>query len=405
MRKCYSWLKQGVFFALLILSISLMPNLISAQNADDQADQEDIQLGHTPACKKEVHGNARCHARVRIDGKGKPIVTTSPNCYGPGQFLSAYGLNGLAPSSQIIAIVDAYDHPNIQSDLDKYSDTFLIPRLPACASNSPPCFQKVDQNGGQSYPTVNSGWALEIALDVEIAHAICQNCSILLVEAHSNSYADLMAAVDRAYLMGATVISDSWGSSEFSGESGYDNHFNHTGIAITFSSGDSGYGTSYPAASPYITAVGGTTLTFTAPESAWNKAGSGCSIFEPKPAWQKDNKCSRRTIADVSADANPATGAAIYDSVPYGGTSGWFKVGGTSLASPIIAGVYALAGGVGSGQGNSLPYQNPSTNLNDIVTGKNGRCGTYLCKAVPGYDGPTGLGTPNGVGGFVPHHN
>ncbi len=146
-----------------------------------------------------------------------------------------------------------------------------------------------------------------------------------------------MAAVDRAVAMGATVISDSWGSGEFSGESGYDSHFSYTGIAITFSSGDNGYGTSFPAASHYVTAVGGTTLTFigkSVTESAWNKAGSGCSIFEPKPSWQKDNKCSRRTIVDVSADANPATGAAIYDGVPYGGISGWFKVGGTSLASP-----------------------------------------------------------------------
>lgn len=401
-----SWLIQGVYIIFLILSIPLVPSLSNAQAID----LEDIILGHSPVCRGEISGGARCHARVRINSKGNPMITTSPSGYGPNQFLTAYGLTGIAPSDQIIAIVDAYDHPNIQSDLNTYSDTFGIPRLPACmgsiTTSSIPCFQKVDQNGGQSYPKVNSGWALEIALDVEIAHAICQNCKILLVEAYSSSYSDLMAAIDRAVIMGATVISNSWGSSEFSGESSYDAHFNLTGIAFTFSSGDSGYGTSYPAASPYVTAVGGTSLYFSnasITESAWNKAGSGCSIYEPKPSWQKDNLCSRRTIADVSADANPNTGAAIFDSVPYGGHIGWFVVGGTSLSSPIIAGTYALAGGVGTGiRGNSLPYlQGSSANINDIISGKNGRCGgTYLCKAVPGYDGPTGLGTPNGVGGF-----
>jgi len=401
-----SWLVQRAVVSLLVLSILFIPSLSKPQTFE----LEDIILGHSPVCRGEVHGSARCHARVRINTKGSPMVTTSPSGYGPNQFLTAYGLTGIAPSDQIIAIVDAYDHPNIQSDLNTYSDTFGIPRLPACVGSitdsSVPCFQKVDQNGGQSYPKVNSGWALEIALGVEIAHAICQNCKILLVEAYSNSYSDLMAAVDRAVLMGATVVSNSYGSSEFSSETAYDSHFNHPGIAFTFSSGDSGYGTTYPAASPYVTAVGGTSLYFSTTsitESAWNKAGSGCSTYEPKPSWQKDNLCPRRTIADVSADANPKTGAAVFDSVPYGGNIGWFVVGGTSLSSPIIAGVYALAGGVGAGiWGNSLPYlQGSSTNLNDIIGGKNGRCGgIYLCKAVPGYDGPTGLGTPNGVGGF-----
>ncbi|MGE5446495.1 MAG: S8 family serine peptidase [Ignavibacteriales bacterium] len=406
MRTHQSWLIQRAYVVFLILSILFSPRLSNAQAFDF----EDILLGHSPVCREEARGSARCHARVKIDNKGNPMVTTSPSGYGPAQFLAAYGLTGIAPSDQIIAIVDAYDHPNIQSDLNTYSDTFGIPRLPACVGSitgsSVPCFQKVDQNGGQSYPKANSGWALEIALDVEIAHAICQNCKILLVEAYSSSYSDLMSAVDRAVLMDATVISNSYGSSEFSSETAYDSHLNHPGIAITFSSGDSGYGTSYPAASPYVTAGGGTSLYFSTTsitESAWSKAGSGCSVYESKPSWQKDNLCSRRTIADVSADANPNTGAAIFDSVPYGGHIGWFLVGGTSLSSPIIAGTYALAGGVGAGiWGNALPYlQSPSTNLNDIVGGKNGRCGgTYLCKAVSGYDGPTGLGTPNGVGGF-----
>jgi subtilase family serine protease len=391
----------AVFF-ITGLGLTLATNVIGGE--------PNTKVNNAPVCPGEVHGYTRCHARVVVDSKGNPLVTTSPNGYGPAQFRGAYGLSGTASSSSIpiIAIVDAYDQPYILSDLNTYSSTFGVPGLPACSPTSPPpCFKKVDQNGGTSYPQVNSGWALEISLDVEIAHAICQNCSILLVEAYSSSYSDLMAAVDRARLMGATVISNSYGSSEFSSESAYDSHFSYTGIAITFSSGDSGYGTSYPAASPYVTAVGGTTLNISGTsyisESAWSGAGSGCSAYETKPSWQTDTGCSKRTIADVSADADPNTGAAVYDSVRYQGLKGWFKVGGTSLSSPIIASTYALAGGVSAGTwGNSIPYSLGIylTNLRDITSGSNGTCGTYLCTAVKYYDGPTGLGTPYGTGAF-----
>ncbi len=226
------------------------------------------------------------------------------------------------------------------------------------------------------------------------------------MEADSNSFADLMAALDRAVLSGATVISNSYGASEFSGESAYDSHFNKTGIAITVSSGDSGYGVEYPAASRYVTAVGGTSLRLNsnktyASESAWSGAGSGCSAYESKPSWQHDASCSRRAVADVSADADPNTGAAVYDSFRYQGKSGWFRVGGTSLAAPLVAATYALAGTVGTGIfGNSLPYAHLS-NLHDVAGGSNGSCGgSYLCTALSGYDGPTGLGTPNGVLAF-----
>jgi subtilase family serine protease len=329
------------------------------------------------------------------------------------QFRTGYSLgNGQASTSQIVAIVDAYNDPNILSDLNVYSDTFGIPRLPACvgaiASSATPCFQKVDQRGGTAYPQTNAGWALEISLDVEIVHAVCQNCSILLVEADSNSFANLMAAVDRAATLGANEISNSYGGGEFSGESSYDSHFNRTGVAITVSSGDSGYGVEYPAASLFVTAVGGTTLNLNSnnsynSESVWSGAGSGCSAYESKPGFQSDPSCAKRTVADVSADANPNTGAAIYDSVRYQGRLGWFKVGGTSLASPLIAAVYALAGGVSAGTyGNSVPYANGNSgNLHDITSGSNGSCGgSYLCTGVAGYDGPTGRGTPNGTGAF-----
>jgi hypothetical protein len=232
---------------------------------------------------------------------------------------------------------------------------------------------------------------------------MCQNCSILLVEADSNSYDNLMAAVDRAVASGANVVSNSYGSSEWSGETAFDSHFNHPDIAFTFSTGDYGYGTQYPAASPYVTAVGGTTLSMNgltyAGETAWSGAGSGCSAFEAKPIWQNDSLCAKRMVADVSAVADPSTGAAVYSSTRIQGQKGWFKVGGTSLASPLIAGIYALSGNT-SGSANALPYANTFA-LRDIVGGSNGSCGgTYLCTALTGFDGPTGLGTPNGLLAF-----
>ncbi len=364
-----------------------------------------------PVCPPGGSDGIRCHAHVVIDGKGNPNVTRTPTGYGPAQFRGAYAVSGTAVGSPILAVVDAYDHPSILSDLGTYSSQFGIPTLPACsgpiAASTVPCFAKLNQNGGTTPPATNAGWALEIALDVEAAHAMCQNCRLLLVEANSNSFNDLATAVDQAVAQGAIVVTNSYGASEFSGETAYDWHYNRPGVAITFSSGDSGYGAQYPAASPFVTAVGGTTLqmsgTSYVSESAWSGAGSGCSAFESKPSWQTDAGCARRTIADISADANPNTGAAVYDSVRYQGRKGWFQVGGTSLASPLIAGVYALTGSIPtSTQANALPYANgTASNLHDVTTGSNGSCGgSYLCTAISGYDGPTGLGSPNGTSAF-----
>lgn len=362
---------------------------------------------HRSVCANGKKDEAGCHLRVIVDAGGNPKAAPLPQGYGPFQFRGAYNLSGVASSSATIAVVDAYGDNNILSDLNTYSTMFGIPKMNSCSVVSGtianPCFQKVDQNGGVNYPGNNSGWALETALDVEVAHAICQNCNILLVQARSNQYSDLMAGVDRARIMGAKVISNSYGSNEFSSENVFDSHFNYPGVSIVFSSGDNGYGTSYPAASPYVVSVGGTTLNIDTnnkyvSESVWSGTGSGCSLYEGKPVWQTDSLCLNRTIADVSADADPNTGAAVYDSVRYSGRSGWFKVGGTSLATPIIAASYALAGKYG----NALPYNNYSANnFHDVSSGNNGNCGgMYLCTALPGFDGPTGLGTPNGIGGF-----
>ena len=367
---------------------------------------------HIPVCPNEVNGTFRCSSRVIVDNNNKimlvtpsvgPMIGGQPP-YGPSDFLSAYNLNGRTNTNQIIAIIDAYDDPFITTDLATYSNQFGLPALGNCPVSSgtitSPCFQKVDQRGGTNFPIYNQGWAMEISLDVEIAHAICQNCNILLVEADNNSYANLMAAFDRAVSMKAGIISNSYSSGEFPSETSLDSHFNLPGRAITFSSGDGGYvaGPQYPAASPYVTSVGGTNLSLNPrTETVWNGAGSGCSAYESKPSFQKDTGCVRRTIADVSADADPNTGAAILDS----GIGGWIQIGGTSLSAPIIASIYAQAGGF-SGYGNQILYSNKNygVNINDITTGSNGNCGTYICNAVSGYDGPTGLGTPKGIGAF-----
>jgi subtilase family serine protease len=358
---------------------------------------------HKPVCPgPAAPGTGRCHARVVTDEHGHPLTTTGPVGFGPVQFRTAYGLPSSASKVQTIAIVDAYNHPNIEADLGVYSKHY---GLPACTKANG-CFKKVNQTGGTSYPKTNSGWALEISLDVEIAHAICPNCKILLVEATSSSLANLLAAEDYA-VKHANIVSNSWGGSEFSSEttSNYNGHFNHPGIPITFSSGDTGYGVQFPASSQYVTAVAGTTLTLNSnntrsKETVWAGAGSGCSAYEAKPTWQKDSGCIRRTVADVSADANPTTGAAVYDSVTYQGHSGWFKVGGTSLSSPIIAAIYAVAGnGLGTIDG-SYSYTHRS-GLFDVTSGSNGTCGgSYLCTAKIGYDGPSGLGAPKGTAGF-----
>ncbi len=398
-------MSRKFFFLVVLVSIfSLAAAFVSPANTYAQKDTPNEP--HARVCPRSGgRDSADCDSRVIIDNNGQPKVTTLPAGYGPAQFLGAYALTPTVTTPTTIAIVDAYDHPNIYSDLNKYSSTFGIPSLASCPVSSgtlsAPCFQKVSQTGGTNYPKVNSGWALEISLDVQVAHAICQNCNILLVEARSSSYNDLMTAVDRARLMGAKIISNSYGSGEFSGENTFDTHFNYPGIAFTFSSGDAGYGSSYPAASSFVTAVGGTTLNLSGnnyvSESAWNGAGSGCSSFEPQPSWQTLlglGGCPTRIIADVSADADPNTGAAIYDSVRYSGQSGWFKVGGTSLSSPLIAAVYALKGIPTAALANSLPYFS-TANLHDIVLGSNGNCGgLYLCTAIIGYDGPTGLGSP-----------
>ncbi|PWU24967.1 MAG: peptidase S8 [Candidatus Rokuibacteriota bacterium] len=396
------YLKVG---ALVVASLALLAPVALGSGPPNLPPRSAPNLA---VCGPPAHDAAHCHARVSSDATKRPLVSSGPVGYGPAQFQTAYSLPSTsAGSGQTIGIVDAYDDPTAEKDLGTYSSTF---GLSSCTIANG-CFKKVNQTGGTSYPRSNGGWALEISLDVQIAHATCPNCKILLVEASSNSFANLLAAED--YATGhATVVSNSWGGGESSSETGYDSHFNRPGIPITVSSGDSGYGVEYPAASPYVTAVGGTSLKVNADntrssESAWSGAGSGCSAYEAKPAWQLDSGCARRAVADVSADADPNTGAAVYDSTRYCSlfgifncTTGWYQVGGTSLAAPLVAAVYALAGNGASTTYGSFPYSHTSS-LFDVTSGSNGTCSpSYLCTAGSGFDGPSGLGAPSGVGGF-----
>jgi hypothetical protein len=325
--------------------------------------------------------------------------------YSPLALQAAYNLpSGSNGQGQTVAVVDAYDSPNLESDLDVYRNHF---NLPPCTTGNG-CFQKLNQNGAQGpYPSADSGWGSEEALDVDMVSAICPNCHIILVEANSTNYPDFTAAEQTAVQSGAKFVSNSFGGTDpVPVGSGPDPWHNHDGVVVTASTGDWGYGVYYPAAYSNTVAVGGTSILPAAnlrgwSEITWTDGGSGCST-EPKPSWQSDTGCAGHTLSDVSAVANPYTGVAVYDTDP--SINGWAMVGGTSASSPIIASVYALAGTPGSAPGASVLYGRKD-HLNDIVAGINtpdGCTPTYLCKAGPGYDGPTGLGTPDGIGAFRP---
>jgi subtilase family serine protease len=381
---------------------------------------------YVSACPRVAAYTARCYAKLKVNAiSGHPLIAANANGLGPSDLHSAYRLPGLPArgqpfvwNGQTVAIVDAYNNPNAAGDLLAYRKYF---HLPLCSSGkSVPTvkdltgclFAQVNQQGQASpLPRGDTGWGQEIDLDIQMAAAVCPMCKILLVEANSSSMNNLALSVDTAARLGATAISNSYGGPEFSTETTVQSHYNHPGIAITVSSGDSGYGAEFPASSQFVTAVGGTSLQRTSSttrgwvETAWNGAGSGCSHYITRPLWQAAiGGCSHRTVADVAAVADPNTGLAVYDSYGSPGQA-WFVVGGTSAASPIIASVYALAHSVSSRQVfayGELPYARHKS-LFDIVTGTNGNCGITiraLCTAGSGYDGPTGLGSPNGLSGF-----
>src|SRR4051812_28839624 len=373
-----------------------------AMSADDEVittmtSDEIAAASHARVCAAAQPGSASCHARVLTDAAGQPVPNATPAGLGPAQLRDAYKITSNGSATVTIAIVDAFGYPNAETDLATYRSTF---GLPACTTANG-CFRKVDQRGGTSFPRLDVGWAQETALDLDMASAICPGCKILLVEGDTNSFANLAAAVNTAAALGAHVVSNSYGGGE-SGSAGSEAAYNHAGVAITASSGDAGFGVEFPASSPHVVAVGGTSLRTAAStrgwtETAWSGAGSGCSTVYAKPAWQTDTGCAQRTVADVSAVADPNTGVAVF-APSTRNKSAFLVFGGTSVAAPLIGAVYANNGG--SVSFGSDPYAHTGA-LFDVVGGSNGTCSpSYLCTAVAGYDGPTGLGTPSGTAAF-----
>ena len=351
-------------------------------------------------------GHATCLAIIQNRAKAQVVSpNAAPAGYGPSDLQSAYKLpSATAGSGQTVAVVDAFDDPSIESDLAMYRAQY---GLPACTTANG-CFRKVNGTGQSSpLPPLDDGqWSVEMALDVDMVSATCPNCHIILVEANSSTMTDLLSGVDTAVALGAKFVSLSFDDDDK--DLMLDAHLNHPGVVITAGTGDYGYadGPQYPATSPYVVAVGGTVLNPANnargwSETAWSDiffgSGSGCSTFEPQPADQAGlTPCSTRAVADVSA---VASNLAIYDSYQQ---SGWIVVGGTSAATPLVASVYALAGNRPvTDNGTTEPYAKHSQ-LNDVTTGGNGTCGgSSICTAGVGWDGPTGLGTPNGIGAFT----
>jgi subtilase family serine protease len=415
-RRAYALLTAAV----LVLAVGVAPSASAAVGAKPVLN---LDFGCVGAAKGKMHCLGKMRAHRNAKGWILPNVTPGPVGLGPSDLKSAYNLSGTSGNGRTVAIVDAMDDPKAESDLAVYRQAY---GLPACTTANG-CFKKVNQTGAASpLPAGDYGWAEEISLDLDMVSAICPDCHILLVEATSATGADLTTAIDTAAATsGVVAVSNSWGGGEDSSTLALDSHLNHPGVAITASSGDGGYGVSWPASSRLVTAVGGTTLKKASntrgwTETAWSGSGSGCSANEAKGSWQTDSGCARRTVADVSAVADPATGVGVYDTYNFCGTalgdnalcdwlvsigvspglSGWATVGGTSASSPIIASVYALAGNTSGISNGSYPYGHASA-LFDVTSGSNGSCGgSYLCTAGTGYDGPTGLGTPNGTGAF-----
>ncbi len=346
-------------------------------------------------------------------GSRRTPAPVTPSGYSPADLQQAYNLTAASATDgkgKTVAIVDAYDDPEALSNVSTYRAQWGLP--PICSglvTNNCVQFTKVNQNGGTSpLPIPSIGWSEEISLDLDMVSAICPNCNVLLVEANSASFANLGTAENTAAARNPVSIGNSYGGSESSAETSYDSYYTHPGIAITAATGDDGYGVIYPAASPDVIAAGGTTLSPASgssrgwSETAWSDTGSGCSAVEPQPSWQRSvsnitSHCANRAAADVAAVADPNTGVAVYDTF---GLRGWTVFGGTSVSTQIISGVYALAGGLGSATAASGLYAAPSSDFFNVTSGSNGVCGSDLCTAGVGWNGPTGLGTPDGPGAF-----
>ncbi|HLY03589.1 MAG TPA: hypothetical protein VKR56_13975 [Candidatus Cybelea sp.] len=379
--------------APLIAAIALAACNANSSTSMPQTNGQPQVAKATAACQGSRAGRAQCDVLVRSG--------VDPNFAGltPANLWSAYKLATLVPvhgAGQVVAVVDAYDNPNVTTDLAAYRSQFAL---------GAPNFTKYNQLGQMSnYPSGSSGWGVEIDLDVEMVSASCPKCTIILVEANSTGWSDLQTAEAEAVTKGATIISNS-----FSGTGANQAFFSTPNKTYLASSGDSGYGIADPADFDTVVSVGGTTLSPAGPprhwaETVWSGSGAGCST-DTKPAWQADPGCTYRTANDVSADANPSTGVAEYDTYGYGG---WIVVGGTSVGSPFLAGIFGLKGNATSQHGGKtfwIPAH--QVHLYPVLSGNDGSCSgphTYLCTAGTGqygnYSGPGGWGSPKGMGAF-----
>jgi subtilase family serine protease len=425
----------GLFtsIAIAVTGISVTATSTSASASSSWRDSaysaSKVVIKDQASCAKPAKGRVACLSIKRtfymngVRSKIRPLASVQPMggiAYGANQLRKAYGVTELGARYKVIAIVDAYHSASAYQDLVDYRAMYNLGPIDNCTkqdlpgmegsvitevpSGKNPCFMQLDQNGkvAVNHDTQDDGWAQETALDIEMASAICPHCSILLVEAKIPTMANFDRAVAvAAEFKGVKSISNSYGGSD-NGEFKYPSFAaaSAKGIAVVASSGDSGYGASAPASFASVIAVGGTSLRLDArgkwaSETAWTKAGSGCSTYNRAAAWQPVfmTGCAGKMTADVAAVADPATGVAVaYD-------GGWYTFGGTSVAAPIIAGMYAIGPDFGDSAG-AFTVAN-ADKLHDITEGSNGRCDVnYWCNARVGWDGPTGLGTPIGSDAF-----
>lgn len=378
-------------------------------NDDDDSQQADEldgtpQMPHVAVCNG---GRFRCKSHIRTDETGRIAPRATPAGLGPADFASAYKLNAARTSTATIAIVDAFNYPNAESDLAAYRSQFGLP--PCTRANG--CLTIVNQNGATSPLPGNApagdDWTIEAALDLDMASAACPSCKLVLFEAQDDQGDGLFIAQNAAAARaGVVAISNSWGEPSPGNDATLDTQFfTHTqGVNVFVSSGDSGNtgnAGDYPSTSEHVIAVGGTHLVRSTAargwtETVWRGAGSTCSRVLPKPAFQNaaiaSSICTRRAASDVSAVADPNTGVAVFNA----GAGGFIVVGGTSASSPLVAGIFARYGISGASHDASFAY-NHTTEFFDITSGNNGRCTTALCRARAGWDGPTGIGSPNGA--------
>ncbi|MGD0304166.1 MAG: S53 family peptidase [Candidatus Acidiferrales bacterium] len=397
------FVKHAQLAAKSILGLAAAGVLVPAAGAQQLVRLRLPQIAPT----REVTAFARppIHVVTTADLSAPPT-----SAFTPAMIRHAYGFDLVANqgAGQTIAVIDAYDDANIESDLATFSSQF---GLPACSSATG-CFTKLYATGSQ--PSASAQWTIETALDVEWAHAIAPQANIILVEANSYALSDLLVAVDLAVTKGASVVSMSWTTSEFSGERSMDTHFLATGVTFLAASGDSGAGVNYPAASPDVISVGGTSLTLNAQqnyqsEAAWSGSGGGVSAYENEPVFQEqfgvpNDPGGYRVVPDVSLDANPGTGFAVYNSIPYQNAEGWFQVGGTSASTPQWAAAIAIVNSMraaahkASYSGAAAPLYPMNTRLDSLTFNPINRPAAtdcrMVCHSIAGYDIFTGLGSP-----------